>query len=261
MRSILKDVLEDVLINEETVPPLVTDVDHASYVDDIIAPGFPASPQLSDIEEEGQSTSVSSRSPREDASLKDENATPCGTMKSDHLAEMHDLEQRCDVEHSSGVDELESTCGGMEATCSTIAADLSILDRLRELAAARFLAAAQSKELQSALQVVRASEQKPLEQNLTTPHVLSGTQGDAAEEQMPASMEEEDTADDKCSILQTLRRKALVGIVAAARSGDLGGILNSSSGAPAPPRQPVAYPNKPFGPAQAKRRPSLTAGV
>merc|ERR1719313_1344738 len=82
-------------------------------------------------------------------------------MNSDRLIEMHDFERSCDVdvEHLSGVDEPESTCT-MEVTSSPSDVDLSILNRLRELAAARFLAAAQSNELGSALQVVRASAEQ-----------------------------------------------------------------------------------------------------
>merc|ERR1712224_897976 len=190
---------------------------------------------------------MSSSTPLNDAhkevSVKDEDTSPpANTTKSEHLTDMHDFESSYDVKDSFSGDDVKDSSSGdeLESTCSIEKTDLSVLDKLRELAAARLLAAAQNNELESALQVVRAPPvQEPL---VATPGTLSSTHGNAAELQqteteMPLSGE--DTADDNCCMLQTLRCRAVVGIVAAARAGNLGSILNSSSGNPAPPRRPV----------------------
>jgi len=243
MRSMVKQVLEDILVKDGDLSPSETDTDDNASLGNM-GPGFPASPHLSDIEEEDE-PSASSSAPLEDAhedvSLKDkdEHMSPLeNTTRSEHLTDLHDSERSCAVEESSGADELESTCA-IEDTSSR---DLSILDRLRERAAARFLAAAKSKELESALQVVRTLEvQETLVQKLSAPSSPPSAHGNAAEMQQTISEmpTEENTIGDNCSTLQTLRNQALLGIVAAARSGNLGSILNSSSGNPAPPKQLV----------------------
>lgn len=94
-------------------------------------------------------------------------------------------------------------------------ADLSVLDTLRNQAAMRFLIAAKNDQLQSALQVAtQPAAHPPVQQN---------------EDAVIRCNIADKIKPEERSLLQQLRLRASLGMVTAARAGNLGSILQTSS--------------------------------
>jgi len=143
---------------------------------------------------------------------------------------------------------------GLESACivkDAPAVDSLFLAKLRKQAAVQFVAAAQSEELRSALQIATNLEgNQPVLNQGTQEVVITPIHADGGVPELVeiVTCEQENTASEdptgsrvdlvECSLLQKLRHRALLGISVAARAGNLGSILQSASDHPAPQSNP-----------------------
>lgn len=143
---------------------------------------------------------------------------------------------------------------GLESACvvkDAPAVDSLFLAKLRKQAAVQFVAAAQSEELRSALQIATNPEgNQPILNQGTQEVAITPIHADGGVPELVeiVTCEQENTASEdptgsrvdlvECSLLQKLRHRALLGISAAARAGNLGSILQSASDHPAPQSNP-----------------------
>jgi len=147
----------------------------------------------------------------------------------------------------------------------TLPANLSVLAGLRKQAAVRLLAAAQSDQLQEALQILtNPTEKLAIQQNDDTQDVVAA-QTDATAVETSACPFQDATIShvlekdkvEKDNLLVQLRQRASLGMAVAAQDGSLGIVLQSATKPPAaestharklPPRTPSKTPKLPRTP-------------